>query len=147
MIVIGCISVATAQVTVDRNPLMGTWVASGLPQYSRVTCKIEPVENDGLKVVYDMVGTRGGVTHWEWTGKLDGKDYPLEGIEEAVTNAYTQTSDRAYTIVLKVDGRPATTSKIGISPDGKTMTVATGAKTTIYQKLNYSESGGRIQRK
>ena len=27
-----------------------------------------------MKVTYDMVGERGGITHWEWTGKADGND-------------------------------------------------------------------------
>src|SRR5207244_896618 len=81
----------------DREPLLGTWrlnfaqstFASGPPPYSRVTTKIES-SGDGLKVIYDMVGERGGTTHWEWMGRLDGKDYPLEGIEEVVTNAYSR---------------------------------------------------------
>src|SRR5580765_5426351 len=71
-----------------RDALFGTWQlasSSGPSAYSRVTCKIEPWQ-EGVRVVYDMVGLRGGITHWEWTGKLDGKDYPLEGIEENVTD-------------------------------------------------------------
>jgi hypothetical protein len=134
IIAMGCISLCIAQVAVDRNPLIGTWVTSGLPQYSRVTCKIEPWESDGLKVVYDLVGRRGGVTHLEWTGKLNGKDYPLEGAEEVVSNAYTQSGDRAYNIVLKVDGRMTTTSNVEVSQDGKTMTVTTGQNITVYKK-------------
>src|SRR5215510_6687555 len=81
----------------DRQPLIGTWrlnfdeskFVSGPPPYVRVSCKIEPWE-DGLKVTYDMVGERGGVTHWEWTGKLDGQDYAMQGMEEVITNAYSR---------------------------------------------------------
>jgi hypothetical protein len=125
----------------DREPLVGMWrlnfsestFGSGPPAYSRVTCRIEPWE-DGLRVIYDMVGTRGGVTHWEWTGRLDGKDYPLEGIEEVVTNAYSRIADRTYNVVFKVDGRVTTTTKISISPDGKIMTVTSGSNTAVYRK-------------
>jgi hypothetical protein len=135
----------------DRSPLLGTWsldftestFVSDPPQYIRVTCKIEPWEQDGLKVIYDMVGNRGGVTHWEWMGKLDGHDYPLEGVDEFITNAYSQAGDRTYSLVFKVDGRVSTTSRITVSPDGKTMTVTSGSNTVIYK----SGSGGRIQRK
>ena len=74
-------------------------------------------------MIYDMVGTRGGVTHWEWTGKLDGKDYPLQGVEEVITNAYTRIDDHTYGVAFKVDGRTTATTKIEISADGKTMTV------------------------
>ena len=125
----------------DREPLLGTWrlnfaestFASGPPAYVRVICKIEPWE-DGLKVTYDMVGTRGGVTHWEWTGRLDGKDYPLEGVEEVVTNAYSRIADHTYNVVFKVDGRITTTTRIAISPDGRIMTVTTGSNAAIYNK-------------
>ena len=119
------------------EPLLGTWhlqSASGPSAYSRVTCKIQPWE-DGLRVIYDMVGTRGGVTHWEWTGKLDGKDYPLEGVEEVITNAYSRINEGAYRVVFKVDGRTASTSTIAISPDGKTMTVtSSSSNTAVYTK-------------
>ena len=126
----------------DREPLIGTWrlsfpestFASGPPSYSRVTCKIDPWE-DGLKVTYDMVGKRGGVTHWEWMGTLDGKDYTLQGIEEVVTNAYRQVGDRAYEVIAKVDGRIITTTGIVISSDGKVMTVTSNVANAQGQKV------------
>ncbi|HYR91128.1 MAG TPA: hypothetical protein VE422_44135 [Terriglobia bacterium] len=125
----------------DREPLIGTWrldfaestFPSGPPAYTRVTCKIEPWQ-DGLKVIYDMVGTRGGVTHWEWTGRLDGKDYPLEGVEEVVTNAYSRIADNTYNVVFKVEGRVTTTTRIAISGGGKIMTVTSASNTAIYSK-------------
>lgn len=134
----------------DRDALIGTWrldftestFASGPPPYARVTCKIEPWE-DGLKVTYDMVGERGGVTHWEWMGKLDGKDYALQGIEEVVTNAYSRIADHVYEVVAKMDGRITSTTRIVISPDGKVMTVTSTVpnaqshrvvNTAIYKK-------------
>ncbi len=126
----------------DVSPLVGTWrlnvarsiFASGPSAYSRVTCRIERWR-DGLRVVYDMVGVRGGVTHWEWTGRMDGKDYALEGVEEVVTNAYSRIDDRTFSIVTKLDGRPTTTTRIFISSDGKVMTVTSSSNTAIYEKL------------
>jgi hypothetical protein len=126
----------------DQEPLFGTWrldfasskFASGPPPYIRLTCKIEPWK-DGLKVTYDMVGDRGGVTHWEWTGRLDGKDYVLQGIEEVVTNAYTRVSDRAYQLVAKIDGRITTTTQIDISPEGSVMTVTSAVSNAQGQKV------------
>ncbi len=114
------------------EPLLGTWQltsSSGPTAYSRVTCKIEPWQ-DRLRVIYDMVGNRGGVTHWEWTGKLDGKDYPLEGVEEAVTDAYSRIDDHTYRVVLKIDGKTATMTNIAISADGRTMTVTSSSSNT-----------------
>jgi hypothetical protein len=58
------------------NPAKST--TNSESRYKRVLLRIDPLE-DGMSVVYDMVGTRGGITHMEWIGKLDGKDYPVQG--------------------------------------------------------------------
>jgi hypothetical protein len=116
------------------EPLFGTWIlkyTTGPSAYSRVSCRIEPWQ-DGLRVIYDMVGNRGGVTHWEWTGKLDGKDYPLEGVEENIVDAYSRIDDHTYRVVLKVDGKTATITTITVSPDGKTMTVASSSSNSAF---------------
>ena len=34
---------------------------------------------DGLKVVADRTEADGKTTHFEWTAKFDGKDYPVKG--------------------------------------------------------------------
>ena len=119
------------------EPLFGTWIlqhATGPSAYARVSCRIEPWP-EGLRVIYDMVGNRGGVTHWEWTGKLDGKDYPLEGVEENITDAYSRIDAHTYRVVLKVDGKTATTSTITVSADGRTMTVASSSSNSaVYTR-------------
>ena len=117
---------------------------SNPPRYKRVTSKIEPWE-DGLKVTYDMVGIRGGVTHMEWTGRFDGKDYPVQGVDYVLTNAYTLLDDRSYKIVIKVDGEVAATARVSVSIDGKTLTTETTEKNAqgetvstmaVYEKAN-----------
>jgi hypothetical protein len=130
----------------QQAPWFGTWrldMAKSPEQasrYKRVTARIEPWQ-DGLKVIYDMVGLRGGVTHTEWTGRFDGKDYPMQGVDTAMTNAYRQIDDRSYEIVLKLDGHVAATARVAVSPDGQTLTVVTTnsngktpPSTSVYQK-------------
>ena len=119
-------------------PWLGTWKLSKPDaRYKRVITRIEPWE-DGIRVTYDMVGTRGGVTHMEWTGKFDGKDYPVEGVDYVLTNAYKLINDHSYEIVIKVEGSVAATAKVEVSPDGKTLTTVTsqksGTSTAIYDK-------------
>ena len=122
----------------QTEPWFGTWrlnpeKSSNREEpspYKRQTCRIEPWE-DGLKVTYEMVGTRGGVTHTEWTGKFDGKDYPMQGVDTVLTNAYRRIDDRSYEIVIKVDGAVVATAKIVVSADDKTMNVATEQKDSI----------------
>jgi hypothetical protein len=126
----------------------GTWTlnlaksTTNPDRYKRVTSRIEPWQ-DGLKVTYDMVGTRGGVTHMEWIGKFDGKDYPVQGVDYVLTNAYTLVNDHSYDILVKVDGVVAARAKVVISPDGKTLTSVTTERnargqdvstTTVYEK-------------
>jgi hypothetical protein len=96
-----------------------------------------------MKVTYDMVGVRGGITHLEWTGRLDGHDYPLQGVDDVLTNSYTRIDDRTYDIVLKADGVKAATARVSISPDGRTLTTVTTSRnaggrsvstTTVYER-------------
>ena len=89
--------------------------------------KIEPWE-DGLKVLYDMVGKRGGVTHVEWQGRFDSRDYPLQGVDYAATNAYTRIDDHTYSMATKRDGRPSVSVKVTVSSDGRSLTAVTTGK-------------------
>ena len=97
-----------------QAPWFGTWKlhpatsAANSDRFKRVTFRIEPAE-EGLKVIYDMVGSRGGITHMEWNGKFDGKDYPVEGVDYVLTNAYMRVNDHSYQISIKVDGALAAT--------------------------------------
>lgn len=121
--------------------LIGTWhldipesvfPAGPLP-YKRVTTKIERSAN-GIRVIYDMVGLRGGITHWEWSGNIDGADYPLQGVEEVITNSYSRIDDHAYKLTMKVEGRTTTITDITISPDGRVMTATSNNSKAVYKK-------------
>ena len=132
-------------------PWLGTWKlnleksrnSSEPPRYRRATCRIDAWE-DGIKVTYDMVGIRGGVTHMEWAGKFDGKDYPMQGVDNVLTNAYRRIDDHSYEIVVKVDGNLVATSHVVVSPDGETLHVTTEesvgrgqsrSSTSVYERM------------
>ena len=116
-----------------QAPWVGVWKLNASKstapsdRYKRVITKIEPWE-DGLKVSYEMVGLRGGVSHLEWIGRFDGMDYPVEGADYIVTNAYTRLSDQSYEIAVKVEGALASTARVEVSQDGKTLTSVTTQK-------------------
>ena len=130
-------------------PWFGTWKlnfaeSTGNPgsRFKKVVTKIEPTEQ-GLKVIYDAVGVRGGLTHMEWTGQFDGRDYSVQGVDYVLTNAYSRIDDRSYQIVVKVDGVTAATTKVAVSADGKTLTTLTtetnaqnqrAATTSVYDR-------------
>ena len=85
-----------------------------------------------------MVRSRGGITHLEGTGKFDGKDYPVQGVELVLTSAYRRVDDRTYELIQKIDGEVAATSRLTMSPDGKTITTInvsrTAGATTVYDR-------------
>ncbi len=113
------------------DPWLGTW--QQVPPatkwfnpwpYQQVALRIEPW-NDGVRVVYDMVRRRGGITHMEWSGRFDGRDYPVQGVDYVLTNAYRLLSERSYEITVRVDGREAAVATAVVSPDGSRLTVDT----------------------
>ena len=134
------------------DPWIGTWVldterssrrADPSP-YKRVTIRIGMDDQDLLRVTYDMVGTRGGVTHREWTGRFDGRDYPMHGLDMVMTNAYRRLDDRRYEILVKLDGVPVARAVAAVSADGGTMEVVTTERdaegrevrsTAVYRRI------------
>src|SRR5499427_10268500 len=103
------------------GPWFGTWklnpaksTSNSESRFKRVTLKVEPWQ-DGLKVTYEMVGVRGGVTHMEWTGKFDGRDYPMQGVDNVLTNAYRKIDDRSYENVIKIEGSVRATARVVVS--------------------------------
>ncbi|MGB7220265.1 MAG: hypothetical protein WBD07_15815 [Vicinamibacterales bacterium] len=129
---------------------LGTWAFNparsnigGQAPFKKAFLEIEP-SGDSVTIVYDLFRDRGGVTHLEWTGRFDGRDYALQGVDQySVTNAYRRLDDRTYEIVQKVDGAISMTATIGLSADGKTLTTITRGKnalgedvttTTVYEK-------------
>jgi hypothetical protein len=148
-LVIACLSAATyaAQVPAAR---FGTWTLNvakstydpGPPPYRRARYMIEP-RDDGLKVTYEMVHPRGGLTHLEWTGRLDGRDYRVQGLDDVVTYAYRPMADGSYEVAVKFDGRMTAISRVTLSDDERTMTTTTTGKgargqqvitRTVYEK-------------
>ena len=120
---------------------LGSWAlnvarstyASGDAPYKRATYRIERA-GERFRVIYDMVHPRGGTTHLEWTGRIDGRDYPLQGVDQAITYAYAPAGPDAWDIVVKIDGRVAARSRVTLSSDGRTMTTATGGNATVYER-------------
>lgn len=111
--------------------------------YTRATYTIEPW-GEGLKVTYEMVYPRGGWTRLEWSGRIDGRDYQVQGLDDVVTYAYRSQPDGSCEVIVKFDGRETARSHITLSPDGKTMTTKTvgrGARgqpvrtTTVYERM------------
>jgi hypothetical protein len=107
------------------------------PPYARATRRIEPSDG-GVTIIDDLVRSRGGILHLEWTGKFDGADYAVQGVEVVLTNAYRCSNERTCELVQKLDGDVVGTSRLVLSADGRTLTTVTtsrtGSATTVYEK-------------
>ena len=120
---------------------LGAVLASGnstVPRlYARGTRHIQS-SGSAVTIVDDLVRIRGGVVHLEWTGTLDGRDYPVEGVEVYLTSAYRQIDDHTLELTQKVDGRVVVKATLVLSPDGKSITTTTTdgvtTATTVYSK-------------
>ena len=122
----------------------GTWrlnvaksTYSTEPPYKGGARRIAPSDN-GMLIVDDLVRRRGGILHLEWTGKLDGLDYPVQGVEIVLTNAYRRVDDRTWDLVQKIDGEVVATARLAMSADGRTIATVTSGNTghasTIHEK-------------
>jgi hypothetical protein len=114
------------------NPNLGTWklneakskMGAGLPK--NLTVRYEAV-GDNIKATVDGVDGQGNPTHNEWTGKFDGKDYPVTGDPTSDARSYKAINDHTLELTVKKGGKVTISGKIVISADGKTRTLtATG---------------------
>jgi hypothetical protein len=82
---------------------------------------------DSVKAVVDGVDGAGKPTHNEWTGKYDGKDYPVTGDPQTDSRALKKVSDNKFDLTAKKGDKVVTNGTIVISADGKTRTLITNS--------------------
>jgi hypothetical protein len=127
--IVGCVLAGMVAFAAD-SPQMGTWklneakskIGAGAPKNTTV---VYSAAGDNVKVTVDGVDGTGKASHNEWTGKFDGKEYPVTGDAAADSRAYTKVDDKTLTFSQKKDGKITTSGKIVISADGKSRTVTT----------------------
>ena len=127
---------------------MGTWKLNEAkskisPGTAKNTTVVYAAAGDSVKVTVDGVDADGKPTHSEWTGKFDGKDYPVTGDPASDMRAYTRVNDHTLALTEKKGGKITDTLRIVVSADGKSRTVtlsgtdAKGKKftsTSVYDK-------------
>ena len=132
---------AGAAVSLAQSPQMGTWklneAKSKVPAgYMKNTTVIYAMDGDNTKVTTDGTGNDGKPLHTEWTGKFDGKDYPLTGDPSADSRSYTKINDHTLTLSNKMGGKVATSGRITVSADGKTRTLKTTSTDSAGKKIS-----------
>jgi hypothetical protein len=132
--------VGTAVCLAD-DPMMGTWkmneakskLSPGVPKNTTV---VYEAIGENVKVTIDGTDSDGKPMHNEWTGKFDGKDYPVTGDPSADTRSLKKVDGRTLTLTVKKGDKTTMTGRIGVSVDGKTRTVTTSG--TDSQGKKYS---------
>jgi hypothetical protein len=107
---------------------MGSWklneakskFSAGAPKNTSV---VYEAAGDSVKVTVDGVGADGKPTHNEWTGKFDGKDYPVTGDATADTRSYKRVDAHTLKLTNKKGDKVIMSGTATVSSDGKTRTV------------------------
>jgi hypothetical protein len=118
---------------IAQNPNMGTWKLNEAKSTLvagtiKNTTVVYTAAGDSVKVTTEGTGTDGKPMHTEWTGKFDGKDYPLTGDRGADSRTYIMVDDHTMTLENKKGGAVTTSGKIVVAADGKTRTLTTSGK-------------------
>ncbi len=118
-----------AVVCLAQDANMGTWklnekkskIAHGSPKNTTV---VYEAVGDNIKVTIDGIGSDGKPTHNEWTGKYDGRDYPVTGDPNSDLRSYTKIDDNTLGFNIKKGGKTTISGRIVVSADGKSRTVS-----------------------
>ena len=120
---------------------MGTWKLNDAkskfaPGATKNNIVVYEAAGDQIKVTIEATTADGKSVHIEWTGKFDGKFYPLTGDPNNDERSYKQVNARTLESASKKGGKVLGTARIVVAPDGKSRTVtstttnAKGAKVT-----------------
>jgi len=121
---------ATAVVSAKTSPQMGTWklnekkskFAPGAPKNTKV---VYEAAGDDIKVTVDGVDGSGNATHNEWTGKFNGKFFPVTGDPTSDERSYKVINWRTLKLTGRKGGKVTVSGTIMVSANGKTRTVTT----------------------
>jgi hypothetical protein len=122
----------------DAN--IGTWklneakskLAPGAPKNTTV---VYEAAGENVKVTIDGTDSDGKPMHSEWTGKFDGKDYPVTGDPRSDARSYKKINDRTLSFTVKKDGKVTTTGRIVVSADGMSRTITTSGTDSTGRRV------------
>lgn len=134
---------AGAAVCFADNPHMGTWklneakskIAPGSPKFNTV---VYEAAGDNTKVTVDGTDGDGKPLHNEWSGKFDGKDYPVTGDPNSDIRSYKKVNDNTLEFTNKKGDKVVTSGRAVVSPDGKSRTVTLNGTDSKGKKFTSS---------
>jgi hypothetical protein len=130
------------------DPQMGTWKLNEAkskfaPGATKNTMVVYEAVGDNIRVTVDGIDSKGKKTRNQWTGKFDGRDYPVSGDPNSNARSYKRINDRTLEMAMTRTGYQVGTGRIVVSADGKSRTVTTSGtdsqgnrfkNTAVYDK-------------
>jgi len=122
------------------DPNMGTWklneakskIGAGMSKNLTV---VYEMSGDSVKATVDGVDGQGKPTHNVWTGKFDGKDYPVVGDPTSDTRSVKKVDDRNLELTVKKGGKVTMSGKIVVAADGKSRTLTASGTDAAGKKV------------
>jgi hypothetical protein len=138
-----CVAVneASSRVIQSAGSSVGTWKLNETKSKfdagaTKNTMVVYVNSGDSVKVSVDGIDSAGKSVHTEWTGKFDGKPYPVKGSPTADSRAYTAVDDRTLSFVEKKGMTETNSGRAVVSADGKSRTVDATATNSKGMKIN-----------
>jgi hypothetical protein len=130
-----------AQVAFAQDPYLGTWILNEtksnlVPGAPKNTTVIYESVGDRIKVTVTGIDSAGNPIHSEWTGKFDGREYPVTGSPTADERSYRRIGSHTLSFTQSKDGKITTTGRIDVSADGRSRTVTTTLTDSKGQKVH-----------
>jgi hypothetical protein len=130
------------------DPQMGSWKLNEAkskftPGTAKNTVVVYEAVGDQMKVTVEGTDAKGKPARNEWTGRFDGKDYPVTGDPTSDMRSYKKINDRTLEFTVRKNRKVMVTGRVVVSADGKSRTVTTSGttpkgkkfkNTTVYDK-------------
>jgi len=129
-----------AALCLAADGFVGTWKlneakSSLAPGAAKNSTVVYAAMGDNIMVTIDGTDAAGKPTHSEWTGKYDGKDYPVTGDSTSDARSVKKVDDHTLTFAVKKGDKVLFTGRIVLSADGKTRTVTTEGTDSSGKKI------------
>jgi hypothetical protein len=130
------------------DPQMGSWKLNEAkskftPGTAKNTVVVYEAVGDQMKVTVEGTDAKGKPARNEWTGRFDGKDYPVTGDPTSDMRSYKKVNDRTLEFTVRKNRKVMVTGRVVVSANGKSRTVTTSGttpkgkkfkNTTVYDK-------------
>jgi len=141
--VVFCFAVAIAGLAHAADFASGSWKLNEAkskfsPGSPKSTMVVYAPSGDSVKVTIDGTGFDGKPSHTEWTGKFDGKDYPVTGDSHQSARSYTKVDAQTMKIEVKSGEKVVLSGNIVIAADGMSRTVTASGTSAGGKKYNYT---------